>query len=163
MPTKYKECYCEEIIKLRSRGLTIHEIAFKWSVARDTIWGWVHRHEVFKSAYKRSEDAFMGWLAKIGRDNFHNTKFNERIYNRWSIFFARMSDKEPVLEIAGFMTAKTLGDKSAIIDRLIGIGSITATQYETLQRGINLQYERQEGQKVIAAAEYVKQKEKEAG
>lgn len=145
MTIKYKKEYCEEIVNLRAQGITIHEVAFKWGIHRSSLFNWCKRYPEFKEAYQRAEEGFLGWVAEIGRANFHNYKFNDRIYNKWIMYFSHLSDRfnDKPLEIPEFADANTIEKKSVIADKLLADKRINITQYKELQQAINLQFMRE--------------------
>ena len=61
-PSKYKEEYCDRLIKHMEAGLSIEAFAGEIRVTKDTIYGWVKKHPEFSDAKKIGEGlATMFW------------------------------------------------------------------------------------------------------
>lgn len=65
-PTKYKEEYCEALVKHMSKGLSFESFAATINVNRDTLYEWCKQHEKFSDAKKRGRDHSLLLWEQIG-------------------------------------------------------------------------------------------------
>ena len=65
-PSKYKEEYCERLIKHMSTGVPYETFAPEIGVDRDTLYTWEKAHKQFADAKKRARDHQYKALTSIG-------------------------------------------------------------------------------------------------
>lgn len=65
-PSKYKEEYCERLIKHMATGLPYETFAAEIGVSRDVLYDWEKKHPEFLHAKKRARDMQYKALATTG-------------------------------------------------------------------------------------------------
>lgn len=69
-PTDYKPEYCELIIELGRKGMSVVEMASEIGVARNTIETlWTAKHPEFQEAFTQAREASQSWWESMGRTN----------------------------------------------------------------------------------------------
>tara|TARA_R110000787_G_scaffold6571_2_gene22874 strand:+ start:7274 stop:7816 length:543 start_codon:yes stop_codon:yes gene_type:complete len=81
-PSKYKEEYCEEFLRLSELGLTAVSIAEEFDVHTDTLQEWIKVHPKFSVAYSRGAQKRSSYYLKLAQANMSNKDFNFNMF-RW--------------------------------------------------------------------------------
>ena len=89
-PTKYKEEYCQDIIKWFDREATtlesgkiipcdiplIGDYALRLGISRDTLHEWCRVHPEFSDSFKRAKDIQRSILVRLGMKGLYNPSFS---------------------------------------------------------------------------------------
>jgi hypothetical protein len=82
-PSKYKPAYCERVIELGKKGMSVVEIACDIGVHRDTLEkNWPAEHPEFFEAFARARDESQAWWERAGREGLTADKFNAQVWSR---------------------------------------------------------------------------------
>jgi transposase len=69
-PTDYKPEYCELVIELGRKGMSVVEMASEIGVARNTLETlWTAKHPEFQEAFTKAREASQSWWEAMGRTN----------------------------------------------------------------------------------------------
>lgn len=79
-PTKYKKEYCDKVVKMMRKGMSIEEVCYELEIAKQTFYNWCDTHPEFMDAKKRGVDFSCGWWKKQGRENLKEKEFNATLF-----------------------------------------------------------------------------------
>jgi regulator of sigma D len=79
MNTLYQPTFCQELINMMSRGLSIYEVAKNLGVGTRTLSNWSEQFPEFKAAMEDGKDYRRAWLDRGFRD-YMEEKFDIRGY-----------------------------------------------------------------------------------
>lgn len=84
-PTKYKDTYPEELIKLMSEGKLNCQVFSAWGIHKDTFYQWMYDHPELKEAYEIGKPQCESWWIDWGMKGMQGLvpKFN---FNTWVAF-----------------------------------------------------------------------------
>ena len=77
---EYDTSYCQKVIDLGDNGYTVHEIAKELRVSFMTLYRWAEAFHEFADAMDMAKDYYIAYLARVGRENLKNKKFNSRTH-----------------------------------------------------------------------------------
>jgi lambda repressor-like predicted transcriptional regulator len=82
-PSKYDPAYCERVIELGKRGMSVVEMACEIGVARSTLEeAWPKAHPEFSEAFARARDESQAWWERTGRDGMRSKSIDAQIWSR---------------------------------------------------------------------------------
>lgn len=70
-PTKYKEEYCDLLVKHMSEGLSLESFAGLIGHHKQTIYEWIRDHKSFGDAFGRGKSLSLLYWEKLGRDHIY--------------------------------------------------------------------------------------------
>lgn len=79
-PTKYKPEYCDAVVEMAERGMSVAEWAAALGVAKATLWHWAGDHEEFLNAFTRAKTIEQAVMEKMAFENFGNKNFNSNLW-----------------------------------------------------------------------------------
>lgn len=89
-PTKYKEEYCEQIIKFMKDGSSKVEFCAEIGIVYDTFLDWKEKYPAFSESIKKADLVCQAWWEKNGRkatfgevEGFNSTGFIFQMKNRF--------------------------------------------------------------------------------
>jgi hypothetical protein len=156
--SKYKPKYCQEIVDMQSKGMTIYEIASVWGVHFDTIYEWRKLHPAFAEAFVRARQNLRAWFDKLAREKAidivedgNSARLNDRTFKfmYWLNFKETENSVNSCVNLPEiFYTTKDIDVKQEILDQQLALNLITTAQYESLTRTVNSLFDRKEGEEI---------------
>lgn len=80
-PTDYKPEFCQKVIEMGKRGLSIAEVACALDKVRSTLWEWEQSFPEFSIAMDKYRENAEAWWCKSGHQNIDNKQYNSALYN----------------------------------------------------------------------------------
>lgn len=142
-PTVYKEEYCDEILKLRQKGMCEYQVADYWDVSVRTIHNWRAKYPHFLQAYIRAEEAHKAWFLQRVADGFFDNKdkrLNQhaiKLYAYW-LFGITEKSTDSTIELPKefYQPETTIKRKHQILNEEVANKKITVSQYQAMQIGL---------------------------
>ena len=167
-PTKYIEKFhCDDIIRLQKNGLTLYEVASEWNVCVDTIREWKQVHAKFSSAFMRAREELRSWYDRTARErlidvteNGNSIRLNDRTLR--FLYYTNFKESEnstnSVVDLPiSFYESNSVDVKQSILDTQLALKVITVSQYDTLSKTIQLQFDRKEGLEALREVKELKE------
>ena len=82
-PSKYRQEYCDLLVKHMEDGLSFESFAGVVHVDRDTIYEWANKHKEFSDAKKRGQALCQIWWESKGKEGLFtgkDEKFNATVW-----------------------------------------------------------------------------------
>ncbi|AYD01178.1 helix-turn-helix domain-containing protein [Neorhizobium sp. NCHU2750] len=79
-PTLYREEYCERVLAMASKGMSVAEWAADLGVARSTLYEWADSHSEFLTALRAGKDLEQAAWERMARENLDNKNFNANLW-----------------------------------------------------------------------------------
>ncbi len=81
-PTKYRQEFCETVIKVGENGGWLSEMAEACDVHRTTMDEWARNFPEFSKALSRAKQKSQAWFEEVGRKGLTADKFNSNLWAR---------------------------------------------------------------------------------
>lgn len=81
-PSKYKEEFCETIVRVGEEGGWLCEMAEACDVHRNTFDVWAKEHPEFLEALTRAKQKAQAWFERTGREGMFMDKFNSSLWQK---------------------------------------------------------------------------------
>ena len=170
--TKYfynEKLHCKEVVELQkgtedSTPLTLRQICSRWGITEHTLDMWKRKHPEFKIACKLGKIHSLAWFEKQVEKGFFDTykkregssRINMGAIKFYAFLNYGISENRQVVKLPEEYKTADVRRRGEILCELLAEGIITMEQYKTLNEALTVQYERDNGLKILEAAESIK-------
>jgi len=79
-PTDYKPEYCDRVVEMGKKGLSMVQMAAKLGQARNTLDAWGKKHGPFMDALTRARTEAQNWWETEGMNSLNKDKFQSSVW-----------------------------------------------------------------------------------